>query len=217
MTSFRNISQFVKELDYNNNNDNNLRKYSIQVNNVTLDKLLTGLVDEIDLPDDDDILKAVYTVGKNSNSHGQSVWVLNNEVAIDKNGQLVKLNDFGFEWLGNLTEGDGVNIARDADSCTIHTPLSTESFDIMCHFLAGSLPYKCRKNALFGTKVNLVRGPGLKFSLDNVDEGVELELSHDRSNFLSQFFLASQAIIFANFPEVSFQLVLIFSICRENL
>ncbi len=57
------------------------RAIAIPVSNVTLDKLLTGLVDEIDIPDDEDIVKAVYIVGKNTNSEGQSVWALN-----DKNG-----------------------------------------------------------------------------------------------------------------------------------
>ncbi len=63
-------------------------KYSLQVSNVTLDILLTVLVDEIDIPDDEDIVKAVYTVGKNTNSEGQSVWALNKRVFLNKNGQL---------------------------------------------------------------------------------------------------------------------------------
>ena len=49
------------------------RAIAIPVSNVTLDKLLTGLVDEIDIPDDEDIVKAVYIVGKNTNSEGQLV------------------------------------------------------------------------------------------------------------------------------------------------
>ena len=66
MTSFRNITQFLKELSYNN--DSTLRKYSIQVSNVTLDKLLTGLANEIDVVEDDQINSAVYIIGKNTNS-----------------------------------------------------------------------------------------------------------------------------------------------------
>jgi hypothetical protein len=111
-----------------------------------------------------------------------------------------------------LTEGDGVNVARVADLCTIHTSLSTESFNIMCHFLTGKLLYECTNNTLFITKVNLVLG--LEFSLEHGEDGYELELSDDRSNYLSQFFLARHAIIFGTFPEVSF-LILIFSMSRK--
>ena len=50
---------------------------------------------------------------------------------------------------------------------------------------------------------------GFEFSLD---DGDELELSDDKSNFLSQFFLARHSIIFANFPEVRF---LILSMSRK--
>ena len=63
MTSFRNITQFLKELSYNK--DSTLRKYSIQVSNVTLGKLPTGLANEIDIVEDDQINSAVHIIGKN--------------------------------------------------------------------------------------------------------------------------------------------------------
>ncbi len=66
------ISQFLKELNHNNDMSSH-HKYSLQVSNVTLDRLLTVLVDEIDIPDNEDIVKAVYTLGKNTNSEGQLV------------------------------------------------------------------------------------------------------------------------------------------------
>jgi hypothetical protein len=206
MSSFRNINQFLKELSYNN--DTSLRKYSIQVSNVTLDKLLTGLADEVPLPDDDHILKAVYIVGKNTNSKGQSIWALNEDVFLDENGKMIKPLDFGYEWLGNLSEGDGINIAKVDHSCIVHTPLSSEAFDVMCHFLAGTLSNQCANNVLFGEKVNQTLGPGLEFPLDG-DTGDDSQRSSvpvDRSNFLSQFVLASQAVVFANFPEVRFSI-----------
>ena len=185
-----------------------LRKYSLLVNNVTLEMLLSGLVDDIDIPDEDDISNAVYTIGKNTNKRGESVWVLNNKVAIHKTGQLANPRDFGFEWLGDVTDGDGVLIARANDSCSIQTPLSAESFDIMCHFLAGTLAYKCQTNEDFGTIVNRILGFDLEFPLEAGDGNQLLvppaEKEKNRANFLLQFFLASQAVIFANYPGVSF-------------
>ena len=103
MSSFRNITQFLKELSYNN--DSTLRKYSIQVSNVPLDKLLTGLADEVDIVEDDQIKSAVYIIGKNTNSRGQSIWALNDEVFLDENGRLIDdLGAFGFEWLSNFDQ-----------------------------------------------------------------------------------------------------------------
>lgn len=205
MTSFRNITQFLKELSYNN--DSTLRKYSIQVSNVTLDKLLTGLADEIDIVEDDEINSTVYIIGKNTNSRGQSIWVLNDEVFLDENGQLIKdLGAFGFEWLGNLTEGDGINIAKAEQSCTVSTPLSSQSFDIICNFLAGTLEDRCREDTALNEKVSEMFGPGLQFSTIEEGSGPSNDSPPppvmDRSNFLSQFFLASQAVIFANYAEV---------------
>lgn len=96
MSSFRNITQFLKELSYNNSST--LRKYSLQVSNVTLDKLLTGLADEVDIPDDDQIRAAIHIIGKNTNSQGQSIWALNEEVFLDETGRLfANPSDFGFE------------------------------------------------------------------------------------------------------------------------
>lgn len=173
---------------------------------MTLDKLLTGLADEVDVPDDDHIRTAMYIVGKNTNREGQSIWALNEEVFLDENGQLVDPCDFGFEWLGNLTEGDGINIAKVDHSCTVHTPLSSEAFDAICHFLAGTLSNQCVNNMPFGEKVNQMLGPGLEFPVhDGSDESQRS--SADRSNFLSQFFLASQAVVFANFPGVRFSML----------
>ena len=83
MTSCRNMLQFLSEV---NHNMSSLRKYFLRVNNVTLEMLLSGLVYDIDIPKKDDILNAVYTVGKNTNNRGELVWVLNNKVVIYKTG-----------------------------------------------------------------------------------------------------------------------------------
>ena len=204
MSSFRNITQFLKELSYNN--DSTLRKYSIQVSNVTLDKLLTGLADEVDIVEDDQIKSAVYIIGKNTNSRGQSIWALNDEVFLDENGRLIDdLGAFGFEWLSHLTEGDGINIAKADQCCSVCTPLSSQSFDIMSNFLAGTLEDRCREGGALNVKVSQMFGPGLQFPA--IEEGSGLSNDSrpppvDRCNFLSQFFLASQAVIFANYSEV---------------
>ena len=64
---------------------------------------------------------------------------------------------------------------------------------------------RCRGIAL-NEKVSQVFGPGLQFP--TIEEGSGLSNDSrpppvmDRCNFLSQFFLASQAVIFANYSEL---------------
>jgi hypothetical protein len=72
----------------------------------------------------------------------------------------------------------------------------------MCHFLGGTLGRKCAIDGAFGERVNKILGPGLEMSTDNLGAADDDPASEDRSNFLSQFFLASQAAISANFLEV---------------
>ena len=77
MTSFTNVSQFFRVVY--RNNMSSLQKYSLLLN-VTL-RMLSSLVDGIDLPEEDNVLHAVYTVGK-------------------KRQQKSRISD--------LTEGDGI-------------------------------------------------------------------------------------------------------------
>jgi hypothetical protein len=75
----------------------------------------------------------------------------------------------------------------------------------MCHFRAETLSNQCTNNVLFGEKVNQMLGPGLEFPLHS-DSDDSQHSSVDRHNFLSQYVLASQAVVFANFPEVKFSI-----------
>ena len=143
--------------------------------------------------------------------------MLNDEVFLDENGQLIEdLGAFGFEWLaGNLTEGDGTDIAKPEQSCTVSTPLSSQSFNIICNFLAGTLEDRCREDTALNEKVSEMFGPGLQFPTIEEGSGPSNDSPPppvmDRSNFLSQFFLASQAVIFANYVEVSGYKICVFS------
>ena len=74
----------------------------------------------------------------------------------------------------------------------------------MCNFLAGTLEDRCREGVALNEKVSQMFSPGLHFP---TIEGSGLSNDSrpppvDRCNFLSQFVLASQDVIFANYSEV---------------
>ena len=104
MSSFRNGIAF--ELNYGSSA---MRRYSISVNNLTLDKLLTKLTEDVQIPEqDEEILKAVSVVGKNIGIGGEPVWCLNKDVTIDKDGCLTKAEDHRQIWVSHLTDiGNG--------------------------------------------------------------------------------------------------------------
>ena len=143
LTSFGKLNDFVKDL---NHNSPALKNFMIEMTNARLNKLLTELSDQLPDVDENDIYQAVSIVGKNYNRRNVPVWVLNKNVAVDGNGKLVNPKDFGLVWLSHLTKSDGINLAKEEYSCKIKLPLGTEAFDIVCHFLNGSLKVAASKN-----------------------------------------------------------------------
>lgn len=76
------------------------------------------------------ILLAVSVVGKNINRKGQAIWVLNENVAIDSNGQTVRPEDYHVTWLGSLIK-DKTSVLKDSHKRWITTPIGTVHFDIL--------------------------------------------------------------------------------------
>jgi hypothetical protein len=160
----------------------------------TMDGLLCKLEEDID----DVILKAVSIVGKNVGNDGQPIWVLNKEIAIDQHGNLVNnIKQHGLVWLSNLTEGNGVDIARAEYQADVVLPLSNQGFDTMCHFLKGTLHEACREN---DEMTHYLEHVG--FEVSDEMETTTIEENSSNQNFLSTFYLMSMACIMANYQEV---------------
>ncbi|CAB4029259.1 Hypothetical predicted protein [Paramuricea clavata] len=204
ITSFTKLSEFTKELNYNSPA---LKNYMIELTNSRLNKLLTELSDRVTGTDESEIPQAVRIIGKNYNRAEVPIWVLNEDVAIDAEGQLVDPKDFRLVWLGQLTNGDGVHVAKHEHACNIKLPLGFESFDIMCHFLNGSLGTYISGNQDIRDAVNTMLPTSLQYTARNYEEenadGTIITESgeNSRSNFLSQFFIISSAAIVSNFAE----------------
>ena len=72
LSSFRNANVFDKEL---NLGSAEVGRYSLSVNALTLDKLLTRLTEQVELPEnEEEHLRAVSVVGKNVGIAGEPVW-----------------------------------------------------------------------------------------------------------------------------------------------
>ena len=154
MSSFRNVNGFEKDLNYGTSR---IRRYSVNVNSPTLENLLTKLSDRIDVPDDDrDVKRAVSIIGKNQNGRGQAIWCLNENLALDGEGNVVNCEDYGLEWISHLTEGDGKFIAKRELACRGEGPLSTNYFNILCNFLADTLEEVCANDTSTRVMVNEV-------------------------------------------------------------
>ena len=219
LSSFRNANAFDKEL---NLGSAEVRRYSLSVNALTLDKLLTRLTEQVELPEnEEEHLRAVSVVGKNVGIAGEPVWCLNRNVSIGKDGLPARPSEFGLEWISHLIEHtNGGEIADEALSAKVDSELTTVYFDTMAHFLAGTLKGKladdvrlrCVASELFGDNESLAfeteidttaeDPPSLLVSPDNDNCGNDVELP-GRENFLSQFYLASMGVIMANYQEVS--------------
>ena len=202
MSSFRNVNGFERDLNYGTSGP---RRYSVNVNIPTLKHLLTKLSDKIEVPQDDrDVKCAVSVIGKNFNGRGQAIWCLNENLALNGEGNIVNCEDYGLEWISHLTEGDGKFIAKRELACLCNGPLSTRYFDITSHFLADTLQEVCATdvgthvlvNDVFDNETHLFYGR-------EVGGGRYLEVSKNRSNFLSQFYVSSMGVVIANFAEVS--------------
>ena len=202
MSSFRNVNGFEKDLNYGTSR---IRRYSLNVNSPTLENLLTKLSDRIDVPDDDrDVKRAVSIIGKNQNGRGQAIWCLNENLALDGEGNVVNCEDYGLEWISHLTEGDGKFIAKRELACRGEGPLSTNYFNILCNFLADTLEEMCANDTSTRVMVNEVfeKDTHLFYSSE-VGEGRFLGVKKNRSNFMSQFYVSSMGVVIANFAEVS--------------
>ena len=105
------MNWFEKDLNYGTSG---LRRYSVNVNGPTLEQLLTKLSDKMQVPDDDrDVKRAVSVIGKNVNGRGQPIWCLNENLALDGEGNEVNCEDYGLEWISHLTEGDESSLQRE--------------------------------------------------------------------------------------------------------
>lgn len=200
------------------------------INNATLDKLLTKLSEDIEIPNDDrEVLRAVSTVGKNESTTGESIWCLNKSLALDKYGALVSMEDFNLEWISHLTEGDGHYIAQQNLACKVEpAELTNVYYDVMCHFLAGTLEQNCANDGDMKRLVEEIfddpsiwydsTEPRSSFSLDEESEAAATSSSStqtgfERINFLCQFFLSSMGVIIGNYAEVTYYNALSFRFC----
>ena len=192
MSSFRNPNAFDKELNYGSTA---VRRYSISVNANTLDKLLSRLTDEVLIPDqEEEILRAVSIVGRNTGIGGQLVWCLNKNLSVGKDGWATNSSDFGLEWISHLTEpGNGGEIADESLAAKVDGELTTAYFDAMAHLMAGSLEQKATESleqkATEYAKLKMVvselfaHDECLSFNnaVDNIGEEVTYEASENPS------------------------------------
>ena len=224
MSSFRNPNTFDRELNFGSTA---VRRYSISVNANTLDKLLSRLTDEVHIPEqEEEILRAVSIVGRNTGIGGQPVWCLNRNLTVDKDGWAINSSDFGLEWVSHLTEpGNGGEIADESLAAKVDGELTTAYFDAMAHLMAGSLEKKAAEDTKLTMVVNELFGHDECLAYEEEAEVVgdatpcitEVDATENRNpvppktmgsmelqrdNFLSQFYLASMGVIMANYHEV---------------
>ena len=148
----------------------------MQMSNSRLDKLLTELSDQLPVADESEIHQAVRIVGENHNRAGVPVWVLNQDVAVDAEGELVDPKDFGLVWLSHMTNGDGINMAKEEYSCNIKLPLGTETFDVMCHFLNGSLEVAASRNPEMRNTLRTMLPDSLQYLISECDDADEVNI-----------------------------------------
>lgn len=222
MSSFRNPVSFDRELNFK---CSKVRRYSISVNALTLDKLLSRLSEEVHVPEqEEEILRAVSVVGKNRGISGQPVWCLNRDISVGSDGCALKASDFGLEWISHITDPvNGGEIADESLAALVDGELTNVYFDAMAHFLAGSLEKKAEEDVRLKAVVSELFGHDERLCFqqretENVTEEIESiredgnseqlpqqgrSLETQRDNFLSQFYLASMGVIMANYQEVS--------------
>lgn len=109
-----------------------------------MERLLCKLEEDVTV---DSVLKAVSIVGRNIGNNERLVWVVDDKIAIDENGEFFAdlENQYGLVWVSHLIKG-AVDIAREEFKANVLLPLSTTGFDAMCHFLRGTLAKACRDN-----------------------------------------------------------------------
>lgn len=177
--------------------DNFFRCFSIQLTSNQLDALLAEMEAGIDIPDN--ILKVVSVVGKNINQHGTAIWALNRNVFIDGNGNVVNPEDHGLVWISHLVLEPGNQTANEDRRASINLPLTTMYFDLMCHFLRGSVQKATEEDPVLATALeDVLRGTGLDIGMLN-DQG-------GSGNFLPSFFTVAMSIIISHYDVVCFKI-----------
>jgi len=163
--------------------------------------LLAELEASVEIPDLDDIPRAGYVVGKNSNPQRNTViWAMNKDVFIAGNGNLVKPEDYGFTWISHLVKDPGSGIAHEARKASVQLPLTTKYFDVMCHFLSGSIKQAMNDNpSLSTTREEVFHGTGLD---------IEKLKDQESGNFLPTFFTLSMSVIISHYDVVCINLYL---------
>lgn len=132
-----------------------LCRYSFNINNAILESFFIKFLDEVFvLEDDRDMKRVVLVVGKNINSRGEVIWCLNRSFVLDREGDVVNCEDYGFEWVSYFTDGDGKVIVK-REMVSVGERLTIiKYFDDMCYFLSKDLEDKCFLDFLMKVFVN---------------------------------------------------------------
>lgn len=177
-----------------------MKNFRIELQSQDLNKLLTALSDEMEFTEND-VFKAVGNIGRNVTKGGEIVWVLNKELALNSEGELVKVKDYGLLWLGHISDTDAVSgLAKEERGCKVHLPLGKEEFHLMCHFLRANV-HVLDTEKIRNLNSNLPEACQFPTDMTAVDR--EPESEEDKRNFLSQFYIVASSAIVANFVEVS--------------
>lgn len=171
---------------------------------------------------DDEVLRAVKIVGKNTGIGGEPVWCLNRNLSIGRDGYEVEASHHGLEWLSHLTDCvKGGEIADESLAAEVEGELTTIYFDAMMHFLAGTLEREMEEDTHLKLVVSELFGHDQCLCFDSDKDDLMLQepsspvipvpaddISQQcsdlqRENFLSQFILASMGCVMANYQEVS--------------
>ena len=81
----------------------------------------------------------------------------------------------------------------------INVPLTTKYFDLMCHFLCGSVQKATQEDANLASKLeDVLRASGLDITMLDMDHG-----GQGSGNFLPTFFTIAMSLIISHYDVVS--------------
>lgn len=115
------------------------------------------------------------------------------------------LHDEGFIWISNLVDVGSAEVANPLRTSKIQLPLTNQWFDIVCHFLKGSLPGVLKKDPMARLSMEMT------LDESTIDALMAMEDVHN-DNFMAIFFAISMSVIMANYDTVSIVLFVYF--CR---
>lgn len=171
------------------------KRFTLHMTLSQLNALLTELESTVTFPDQ--IPKAVAVVGRNKTAEGNNVWALDKNIFIDENGSMVRAEDHGLRWISHLVAKDITNaLACKERSATVHLPLTKDNFDLMCHFLKGSIKTAVQEENLAATWGAVLEEVGID------EENPAMSEERPNVNFLPTFFTASTSIIMAHYDKV---------------